>query len=1210
MVARLARLVSSLKKFSFSLVAQALAGLLTRPENQTATARIEVLIHLAALTCRGVKRPGRQQLNNWLNVHLLKEPITQFEGPVEDVFVSNVEARFGNARLFAGRWHNNGEYVQACIEALLKIADRAWAQEALTHVMALLRVSEAVAERAGITRNSRTASQPWDPIAFSVLNLRDSRGRVSFSNDQLSAIGVDPNDLEPFVLQREHADMLIGQSIGHTALERRPLVRTGSGITVALPTAIGAAVRRFVIERAKAKGELQPLQSTFHLVQFSEIFLLGRADWSVGYVNGVDAILDNDMREFVGTFDDGGYVHLLYVPDDFEEIAEDGLAKPHKLKDAVRDRMQQRAAQLAGEQDYQRGLTVLVHGGIGREFSPVLGEFPSGWHQLCISAPDFMFLGLESDWTAIRAWKLLQQVDDLKGKGVFFPTLRGFLNLAAFAYYGGFELVPQNMGLDPIYLHNDLILPLRHRVRTALDRHAAIAPDGESWVGVQRETTAGHFGAPQGRPVFFSYGHRAHRQLLGCIETAARPWWVYCAELPESGWHHGLTLNILELVLNWLVRLAPAIEERLVMLPPGPVTYRLRFPHIETIRQNEIAEHETSEAPAVAVEDGVITIDCTPRYLHSFLSPGNLGDRLMLTVLVRGAHLLCGQPVPSDTVVNEVVGAVIESESARFLKLTPARTPQDMIYDAAGLPELRVLAPEDWAWSRLNLARRAGRLSAPGPLPPERSRAILNTAVDCVWKRVRSRLDGLSRESVIERSLLNFVASQKKHRDGLRSMAAQDALYDREQVQDVSGEHAARRDAASLASRIIAEMALCASPYGAGATCTWVDLDFLIAEVSTLLECAGQSDALRYGLLAEQPIMHANGSFGFVASTPRWPGLLRKERWTRTFRDVAIDDAASLESSADGQVADPGFEVAFVAEFGLSTEQYAKFVLHLTLEALQQNIAHLWLQRSGVLKRLRRAGVVNAEGVYEALALAPRARWDEKKPNNAKPRDWYPWRYNRRLSVLRRPLVQLSLEDDPAVLVMPSIVAHTLDYLQQAAFGRLPEELFDSQEMVSCIGRAADRIGSEFTRKVATRFSQLGWKTRREVKLTQLGGGSVHGDIDVLAWRPATGVVYLVECKNLRFDRTWSEIGERLTEYATGTVEGKRTRLQRHLDRISFLKSNPDRLLRLTNIPVERLQIRSALVTEQLAPMQFSGRAREMLDVVTDYELLEEAIGS
>ena len=131
----------------------------------------------------------------------------------------------------------------------------------------------------------------------------------------------------------------------------------------------------------------------------------------------------------------------------------------------------------------------------------------------------------------------------------------------------------------------------------------------------------------------------------------------------------------------------------------------------------------------------------------------------------------------------------------------------------------------------------------------------------------------------------------------------------------------------------------------------------------------------------------------------------------------------------------------------------------------------------------------------------------------------------------------------------------------------------------------------------------------QEVSLTQRSGGADLGDIDVLAWRPDTGLVFAVECKSLRFDRTLGEIGVRLEEYSTGTVDGQRTRLQKHLDRILYLKANRGQLSALTDIPVERLQLRSALVTERLAPMQFSVKVQQMLDVVTDYELLEEAIG-
>ena len=62
-------------------------------------------------------------------------------------------------------------------------------------------------------------------------------------------MGVSSGTLNPFVIEVEHADLLVGQSIGHSVLERRPLVRFRDRTTVALPTAIGAAIRR-VCDRA------------------------------------------------------------------------------------------------------------------------------------------------------------------------------------------------------------------------------------------------------------------------------------------------------------------------------------------------------------------------------------------------------------------------------------------------------------------------------------------------------------------------------------------------------------------------------------------------------------------------------------------------------------------------------------------------------------------------------------------------------------------------------------------------------------------------------------------------------------------------------------------------------------------------------------------------------------------------------------------------
>ena len=48
-----------------------------------------------------------------------------------------------------------------------------------------------------------------------------------------------------------------------------------------------------------------------------------------------------------------------------------------------------------------------------------------------------------------------------------------------------------------------------------------------------------------------------------------------------------------------------------------------------------------------------------------------------------------------------------------------------------------------------------------------------------VWKE---RLKGLSRESTVERALLNYVAAQKQHKDWLLAMESRLAVYDASKV--------------------------------------------------------------------------------------------------------------------------------------------------------------------------------------------------------------------------------------------------------------------------------------------------------------------------------------------------------------------------------------------------------------------------------------------
>ena len=160
----LEHLASLLKKYDLQSTVAQLAGLLTVPSLQANTIRIEILVHLAVVHCRGRRKPSLMQIGRWLNRQFDKTHITVLEEPVEDVFVTNVETPHGNRRIFEGIWNSNDYYVQTAIDVLIGSTTPQECQNLLVPAFALLKLSDFVAERVGLERWHVEPSTPRSNI--------------------------------------------------------------------------------------------------------------------------------------------------------------------------------------------------------------------------------------------------------------------------------------------------------------------------------------------------------------------------------------------------------------------------------------------------------------------------------------------------------------------------------------------------------------------------------------------------------------------------------------------------------------------------------------------------------------------------------------------------------------------------------------------------------------------------------------------------------------------------------------------------------------------------------------------------------------------------------------------------------------------------------------------------------------------------------------
>lgn len=1210
---RLPRFVARLAKFSFPDIAATVGGLLTMPDNHPKTYRLEVLINLAAIHCQSTQKPTLAQIREWLNNILLQDAIGQLEDPVEDVFISNVPSWQGNARLFDGFWADNDAGVKAVVAALMRLKGEAWAETALAECMALLRLSEAVADRAGIPRYTLSDGDPKTPVRIVASVVDDGRANVVFTYSELNTLGLGPFVLDTFILKRANIDALPQQTLGHTDCERRPLVQINGAIVVALPTALGAAIRRRAIEAAHMAGALDQLEALIARDQFQDLF-----DFSLGTMN-IDVVrepedVSNGIRDVVGRFDEGGYVHVLYISDTLDEVLADGLLSVHNLVGKIDNRVNAIAQEYADRPDYQRGLTLLVHGGVGRGFAAGFDEPPTAWQRVGFTHAELTRLAWEHDFDALRVWKITDQEDAITERGYILSNINGFANLYGFMYNYHMAIVPGDAAPGMLALGTDYVTEVRHRLRSTLDAHVALNTAKDSWIELQRSATDVYFRETRDLPLFVSRGAMARGLFLSCVETEHRAWWVQMGRDANTPQGRTINFHLWDMAQNWMLRAAPRFEAMFPGLPQGPIGFRLVAPAVDDYDADTAFSNDEPQPPKVKIAGGEIVIECSNSYFRAFGRAENVGDRMMIAAMVDGVMLLTGRSRDA-TVAASLAAEITGSNNARFFHMLPPTTPSSLIYAAISMPRQRLVQLEDIAWSRLGLASASGWMKGEGPLAAVEAPSILHGAVDMLWKRIAARLATIQRESLIVRALANHDAIDKDRTNWNQTAAAQLALYDDAQdILSAANRLEGQRGLAGLTCRIVVEMAICTCPLE-GRLASKADLDALVADAAALLECANESDAIHWGLATAPPVVNPNGSLSFDRTfTEREHRPYLEAHGERGFRDAAegyVD--AFRQSNGPGKDLDPSFEAAITDELGIGLSDLARFAIEMAVEAVEADNNILVLRQSEVEQKLAggdRKGHVDAAKVFKALALKPRLRWDQPNPKGAEQRDWYPWRFNRRLSLLQRPMVQLDEGPDPRVVVLPTLLDRTVVRLFGNLDGRLPGELFDSPQLKTWIGGAVDREGHRFNKIVAERMRELGFEAQSDVDMTALGGTQEAGDVDVLAWDLATGIVFAIECKRLHFARSVGEIGERLAEYTRIAELGDdRTPIQKHLDRLAHLRNRPSHLARYTKIEESKLCVRSGLVTDYLVPMQFSSRAMAMLDMVTDVAGLPTALG-
>ena len=1213
------RLCRRLRKLDRNATCGMVAGLMFDAGLQGGILRLEVLAHLAAAHCDGHEEPSAARIRDFLNDDLARGSVWRLEDPSEDVFVSNITTGAGDFRILEGTWEANAAYTQSCLSALNSaIADgHEWAQHGMRQANALLAIGEAVAERAGLRRYQAGEGKPRDRFRFDTAKALRACAAVTFTEAELRAIGVEPFDLLPFDFSRVDPQLLRNETINWTSLERRPVSRTEDGILVLLPTAIGAAVRRRALELARDNQAGDAYEG--HLTEHQFLGAVGDA------VRGLDlspaappwSDVESHCVVQLCRFDAGAYCQVIFVPDRPDDVIAEGFRSVQDVSGPVRRLMTQAAAECSARDDYLRGMTLLVFGGQGRGVVADHGRPPDDWQIVGLGYDDLSLLASAGEIDALRIFRILEQEDQLARRGIQLFNPNGFMNLYGMVEEQDFTLLPEQVDHSApsmIQMGTDHLSKLRIRIRQALDKHSVARPSRGYRAEVQRPSALPLFEAASSESAFVSVDDLRHGHPAVAIEGSRTMWWL-TVEVIDPITAGSLPFRVWDMAQNWLIPLAPELEIHLGEELPGHVEVVLTFGRID--EQELLADEGKIEPPNVSIGGGTIRISCAEPYLRSFGQPGNQGDRWMVRAIASGAAGLANQDTAACADAME--RKIVKDDAARHLHVFNAATTTQMVIASAVHHPLRKVQPEVRAWAEVGLAS-VGADDETNVVRGLEATKFLAGLVDDLWASIRTRLKDLDRANVIEMALRNHHAVDKDRNRWRTTAAAVLSLHPPEEGVRVAINLESERAEAGLCSRVLAEMALCTSPTEHGRECSVYDFDQMMAEISLMNAIASRSDEIHHGFASELAVM-PNGTLRFendFAEQVHTPYLRASSQ--EQFEAAAGDYAdiyrrsEPLEREEYEEKRDAAFDAAFLAEYGVDPLGMADMVSYVGLIALERGGDIVRMRRSELIQLAKDRLEIDEDGIGALLdtwSLRPRSKWNEKKPEGATARDWWPWRHARRLSLLARPIINLDGRDDPELVLSPILLDHALTYALRAHSGGLPVDFYRSDEMRSWIGAVIDERGHAFNQQVRDDLEALGLVAIAEVDMTRLGGTKRNGDVDVLAWRPADGRVFAIECKRLRADRTVGEIAERLSEYSPRSAENaKRGPTVKHTDRIAVSRDHLEDLAKVTGLEAGDISLVSALVTSSLVPMQFNAALGQAFDIITSVADLSPFVAS
>jgi hypothetical protein len=1200
------------------------AGLLTDPSFHANALRIELLIHLLMAFAEGTKRPSIGDLNSWLNSDLGSTAFAHMEDPVEDVFITSVITKDGNIRIFEGVWESSDFYLQRLLNIIDTLPENQDTNQLRRHVRAVLLLSEQIACRLQLERFCQGGGMDKGVIRVpSSSKLKLLHQAITFTPDELKHLNINQAELMPFIFWPGHRDKLREQIFGENELIKRPIVKDADNYFVLLPSAISVAVRQHILEWMISHG----YQDSFneHLaIEYQDFFhetpLLG-SPFPLEMPMPPKKCAGKTILDITRKVDEGRYLHLLAIVDGIKGYMNHGFSLPDNDPTEISDQLEKRIKSIQEHflklDGFKQGLTLLIGCGYGRPYLISQPKESEDWRVEFVSAPDFKTLAWIPGESPLMIWKLIDHQRFLTNHQVEIVNASGLLNLYGWWVDSNYLMLHPDIEFPSGQVHlaipTDSLANIRKKVRQGWDLHALPFPNG-TFVRVQRKSAESYFPDESNKEQYAAIEEVRAGSLMGSWKGEKYIWWLL-VDNEKTDLSRDVVYRIWDAIINWFELAVPVFENHCQKLQNNVVLIILDFNNAHSEQEEPVAESVLWSSISVSSDKNTnaIRVTISDPFFAGFRNPKNIAERILLSAITAGVLELAGKST-DEKEIDDLIQKIVPDDNARYVHFFEAVHFSELIqhYDK---PKKLFIDDADVARSKLGLGWLVHNKSdGDSIVTSNESVRFLNDVVDVIWKKMKIKLQNLDRENFIKRALWHIEGIEAEREIWQRTIRAVMALRsNKDATRMVAMKHIARCNAAKIALRLISEMAISECPLKGGKEVGKLDLTPLMSDVMMMFHLGGCSDAIKKSVMEPEikiaPCGDVLTHVGFRNDvvTP----------FTMQYESASLDyESENYEKhykefepvlTVKGIFKDFFLE-AFEEEFGFSFDTLRGFRESLENLAFERKSCVFVASKVEILAACVKTGLTSSENAKIILAefsLWPRKSWNNT-PKGFESVDWYPWRFGRQLSLIRRPLVCIEEGTSPRYVISPGLFGQGIVYTTRRYYeAEIEATKCKSISMKEWINKETMRKGHAFEQVVYEKIKNLGYKALLDQKVTALINNKLdqdYGDVDVFAWKPSDNIVFAIECKDLKMAKTPNEIAEQLNRFSGQILpNGERDDLLKHLDRCNIMKNRCTDIAKTIGYNGKKINIRGVVCFSEPVPMQYvASRFPDILFVTID----------